>query len=319
MKNKLILALDFGGTKLAAAIAEAGDPRFLAKTYAFSPPQKSAKTDRDIILHLAADVLQGRKPEAIGVSFGGPVAPSKGITLLSHHVPGWENFPLQEWLFEHFGVPVVVENDANAAAFGEWRYGAGRGTRYLLYVTVSTGIGGGILINGEIYRGADNLAGEIGHMTIDPNGPFCACGKRGCLETFASGPAIARRARELLAAFPKEGTILEKYAATNSQELSAKDISLAARSGDPLAIRVLEEAGRALGFGLAQAVSLLNPERIVLGGGVTKAGEFFLRSVHKTVRAYAMPSARVELVVAELGDDAPLWGAVALAEKLLYK
>jgi len=317
MNRKLILALDFGGTKLAAATAEAGEPRFLAKTYAFSPPQKSAKTDRDIIVHLATDVLRGQKPDAIGVSFGGPVSPNRGVTLLSHHVPGWEGFALKEWLFERFGVPVIVENDANAAAFGEWRYGAGRGTRYLLYVTVSTGIGGGILIDGEIYHGADDLAGEIGHMTIDPNGPVCACGKKGCLEAFASGPAIVRRARELLAVFPEEGTILRKYIATNPQEVSAKDISLAAQSGDSLAKRVLQEAGRALGFGLAQAVSLLNPERIVLGGGVIKAGEFFLRSVHEAARAYAMPGARVEIVVAELGDEAPLWGAVALAEKLL--
>jgi glucokinase len=317
MNNKLILALDFGGTKLAAATAKVGEPRFLAKASAFSPKQKSAKTDRDIILRLAADVLQGQKPNAIGVSFGGPVSTSRGVVLLSHHVPGWEDFPLKEWLFEHFGVPVLVENDANAAAFGEWRCGAGQGARYLLYVTVSTGIGGGILIDGEIYHGADNLAGEIGHMTIDPDGPICACGKRGCLEALASGPAIVRRARELLTAFPKEGSILQKYVATNSEELSAKDISLAAQAGDPLARKALQEAGRALGFGLAQAISLLNPERVVLGGGVIKSGEFFLRSVHEAARAYAMPGARVEIVLSELGDDAPLWGAVALAEKLL--
>lgn len=313
----LILALDFGGTKLAAASREPGAPSFRARASAPSPPRKSAEADREIILSLAAEVLGGERPAAVGVSFGGPVR--EGVVLLSHHVPGWEDFPLAEWLRGRLGAPAVVENDANAAALGEWRHGAGRGTRCFLYVTVSTGIGGGIVIHGEIYRGADGLAGEIGHMVVDPGGPRCTCGRRGCLEALASGPAIAARARELLASRRRsgEGRALLGLVGGDPSRISAREVALAAARGDPLASEVLREAGEALGFGIAQAITLLNPERIALGGGVIKAGEPFLRSVREAAERYAFPGARVDIAVAELGDDAPLWGAAALAEALL--
>ncbi|MGY4706574.1 ROK family protein [Candidatus Bipolaricaulota sp. J31] len=317
--KELILALDFGGTKLAAAALEAGSRSFRARASVPSPPRKSAEADRKIILSLAEEVLGEARPAAIGVSFGGPVRREDGIVLLSHHVPDWEDFPLAEWLRERFDAPAAVENDANAAAFGEWRYGVGRGTRTFLYVTVSTGIGGGIVIGGEIYRGADDLAGEIGHTVVDPDGPRCTCGRRGCLEAMASGPAIAARARELLASRhrPAEGKTLMGLVDGDLDRITAREVALAAERGDPLAAEILREAGEALGFGLAQAITLLNPERVALGGGVVKAGEPFLRHVREAAKTWAFPGARVEIVVAELGDDAPLWGAAALAEALL--
>ncbi len=317
--ESLILALDFGGTKLAAAAVEPGRRSFLARASAPSPSDKSAETDRKIILSLAAEVLGGKRPAAVGVSFGGPVRAEGGLVLLSHHVPGWEGFPLAEWLRERFGAPAAVENDANAAALGEWRYGAGKGTDHFLYVTVSTGIGGGIVIGGKIYRGADGLAGEIGHMVVDPNGPRCTCGRRGCLEALASGPAIAARARELLASYPRpaEGRMLRELVGNDPGRITAREVAIAAARGDPLAAEILREAGEALGFGLAQAIALLNPERIALGGGVIKAGEPLLRPVREAAERYAFPGARVDIAVAELGDDAPLWGAAALAEDLL--
>jgi len=313
----LILALDFGGTKLAAATVEPGARAFRARASMPSPPNKSAEADREIILALAKEVLGGKRPAAVGVSFGGPVR--EGVVLLSHHVPDWEDFPLAEWLREHFGVPAAVENDANAAALGEWRYGAGRGTRHFLYVTVSTGIGGGIVIGGRLYRGADSLAGEIGHMVVDPGGPRCTCGRRGCLEAFSAGPAIARRARELLASHHRsgEGRIILELVGGDPSRITAREVAMAAARGDPLAAEILREAGEALGFGLAQAIALLNPERVALGGGVVKAGEPFLAHVRKAANAWAFPGARVEIALAELGDDAPLWGAAALAQDLL--
>ena len=317
VRGSLILALDFGGTKLAAATVEPGARAFRARASMPSPPNKSAEADREIILALAKEVLGGKRPAAVGVSFGGPVR--EGVVLLSHHVPDWEDFPLAEWLREHFGVPAAVENDANAAALGEWRYGAGRGTRYFLYVTVSTGVGGGIVIEGELYRGADGLAGEIGHMVVDPGGPRCTCGRRGCLEAFSAGPAIARRARELLASHHRsgEGRIILELVGGAPSRITAREVAMAAARGDPLAAEILREAGEALGFGLAQAIALLNPERVALGGGVVKAGEPFLAHVRKAANAWAFPGARVEIALAELGDDAPLWGAAALAQDLL--
>lgn len=317
MDRKVLLALDFGGTKLAAAAFEPRGHAFLARATAPSPAVKSAEADRENILRLAKEVLKGAKPTAIGVSFGGPVHWEKGVVVCSHHVPGWEGFPLATWLSERFGVPVAVENDANAAALGEWRFGAGRGAKSFLYVTVSTGIGGGIVIEGTLYRGADSLAGEIGHMIIDPFGPRCTCGRNGCLEALASGPAIARKARELLATCPEKAKILWDLVQGDLKRLSAREVALAAERGDHLAQEILREAGEALGFGLAQAITLLNPERVVLGGGVMKAGDFLLNSVRATAQRYVLPGARVEIVLAELGDDAPLWGALTLAEAFL--
>jgi glucokinase len=314
--EKLILALDFGGTKLAAALAAMGKPRFLAQAVAPSPEHKCAEADREITLCLAEKVLQRAPLAAIGVSFGGPVQAQEGRVVLSHHVPGWEGFPLARWLKEKFAVPVVVENDANCGALGEWRYGAGRGTNSFFYITVSTGIGGGWILNGEIYRGADGLAGEIGHLSIDPAGPACTCGRRGCLEAIASGPAIARRSRELLSSRPDMGSSLRDL--VRRGKLTAQEVAEAAQQGDPLAQEVLREAARALGFALAQAITLMNPERIALGGGVIKSGEPFFTWVSEAARQHAFPQARVEIVPAQLLDAAPLWGALALAEAQLH-
>ncbi|MBC7225383.1 MAG: ROK family protein, partial [Anaerolineae bacterium] len=208
--RKTLLALDFGGTKLTVGLAAAGETRWLARAQAPSPPHGDASTDRRTILGLARRLLgeTQTRPAAVGVSFGGPVDAARGLVLLSHHVPGWQDFPLATWLQGEFGVPAAVDNDANAGALGEWRFGAGQGCASLLYVTVSTGVGGGWVLEGRVYHGADSLAGEIGHMTVEPGGPPCTCGRRGCLEALAAGPAIARRARERLRAAPGAGARL---------------------------------------------------------------------------------------------------------------
>jgi len=316
-EERLLLALDFGGTKLSAGLVASGEPLWRARSQLLSPPGADARYDLETMTSLARDLLGGAVPSAIGVSFGGPVNAAEGVVLLSHHVPGWENVPLQEWLEVRFGVPAALDNDANVGALGEWRFGAGQGCHSLLYVTVSTGIGGGWILDGRIYHGADSLAGEIGHMTVEPGGPVCTCGRHGCLEAVAAGPAVALRARERLMAEPQAGEILRRLVSGDEGAVTAKHVSQAAEVGDELAEQVLEEAAQALGFGLGCAIALMNPERVVVGGGMVKCGESYLEAVRAAARANALQGMRVEIVPAALGDDSPLWGAIALAEGLL--
>ncbi|MCP6758289.1 MAG: ROK family protein [Fischerella sp. CENA71] len=316
----LILALDFGGTKLAAAIADANSQEWLGYERCLSPANANASTDLDIMRSLIHSLLQEVKPTAIGVSFGGPVDANTGTVRLSHHVPGWENIPLQELLADEYGVSVGVDNDANVAALGEYRYGAGVGYDSLFYITVSTGVGGGWILNGKPWRGANGMAGEIGHMVVDPAGPICLCGKRGCVERLASGPYMALDVREVLlknepqrTQRTQRGEILRGLVKGNLELITGKVVSEAAVQGDELAQDILHRSAWALGVGIGNVANLMNPQRFVLGGSVTKAGEDFWRVIRQVARETALPEINFEVVPAELGDDAPLWGAVALA------
>jgi glucokinase len=321
-RERLLLALDFGGTKLTAGavstseLAAAGERGWRAYRMVPSPPGSNAQSDLEIMMGLARDLLATAKAPlaAVGVSFGGPVDAARGLVLLSHHVPGWEEMPLREWLEERLGVPAAVDNDANAGALGEHRFGAGQGYDSLMYITVSTGVGGGWILNGRPWRGADGMAGEIGHVVVDPAGPVCLCGKRGCVERLASGPYIAQRAREWLEAQPDRGRILRALAGGDLNAITAKITAQAAAQGDELAWEALEVAAWGLGVGIGNAANLVNPRCFVLGGGVTKAGERFWEVVRRTARQTALPEVHFDLVPAALGDDAPLWGAIALAE-----
>jgi glucokinase len=314
----VILALDFGGTKLAAAVVEGNDRKQLQSCRrAFSPPNANARTDIEIMRSLAHELLTGTQPTAIGVSFGGPVDAKTGTVRLSHHVAGWENTPLREILETEFQAPAIVDNDANVAALGEYRYGAGQGYDSLFYITVSTGIGGGWILNGQSWRGTDGMAGEIGHTVVDPAGPVCLCGKRGCVERLASGPYMAQQARERLQAQPQQGALLRHLVKSDLNKITGQIISQAAEQGDDIAIEVLETAGWALGVAIGNAANLINPQRFVLGGGVTKAGVHFWEVLHRVAGQTALPEVNFEIVPAALGDEAPLWGAIALAEDLL--
>lgn len=315
--TKLLLALDFGGTKHAAAVVAPGERNFQDCRRALSPPGADAGTDLEIMRSLAREVLGGERPLAIGVSFGGPVDATTGTVRLSHHVPGWENIPLRQMLLAEFGVPVSVDNDANVAALGECRFGAGTGCDSFLYITVSTGVGGGWILNGRLWRGAGGMAGEIGHTVVDPAGPMCLCGKRGCVERLASGPYMATEALDRLQAQPERGQILRRLAGESLEAITGLTVSQAAEAGDDIAKEVLERAGWALGVGIGNAANLIDPQRFVLGGGVTKAGEPFLEVVRRVARQTALPEVEFDIVSAALGDEAPLWGAVALAEDLL--
>ncbi len=315
----LLLALDYGGTKHSAALLARGERSWLAQARTYSPPGADARYDQATMLRMAYELL-ARHPgrlAAVGVSFGGPVDAARGLVRLSHHVPGWEETPLRAQLQAEFGVPVAVDNDANVAALGEWRYGAGQGCASLFYVTVSTGVGGGWVLDGRVWSGADGMAGEIGHMVVRPGGEPCVCGKRGCVEAEACGTAIGRKAGRQLREAPAAGPVLYQLCAGRPETITGEMVSRAAAAGDGLALAVLEDAAHALGAGLGAAINLMNPERIVLGGGVTKSGEHWWGAVRAAARAHALPQMRAEIVPAGLGDDAPLWGAAALAEGLL--
>ncbi|MFH7027021.1 MAG: ROK family protein [Heteroscytonema crispum UTEX LB 1556] len=318
----LILALDFGGTKLAAAMVNLGSRQWLGYERRLSPPNADANTDLEIMRSLIYSLLQGAKPNAIGVSFGGPVDASIGMVRLSHHVAGWENIPLRNLLEEEFGIPASVDNDANVAALGEHRFGAGQGLDSLFYITISTGVGGGWILNGKPWRGTSGMAGEIGHMVVDPSGPMCLCGKRGCVERLASGPYMARDVREVLGTRGKEATgvggqgrgeIFRSLVGGNLELVTGKVVSEAAAQGDDVAQEILFRGAWGLGVGIGNVANLMNPQRFVLGGSVTKAGERWWEVVQKTARETALPEVSFEIVPAALADDAPLWGAVALA------
>ncbi|MEH2347779.1 MAG: ROK family protein [Nostoc sp.] len=315
----LILALDFGGTKLAAALVNIGSRKWLRYERRLSPANGNASTDLEIMRSLIYSLLEDTKPAAIGVSFGGPVDASTGTVRLSHHVAGWENIPLKGLLEDEFGVSVGVDNDANVAALGEHRFGAGQGYDSLFYITVSTGVGGGWILNGQPWRGAGGMAGEIGHIVVDPAGPVCLCGKRGCVERLASGPYMAQSVREILENEPQRrgglrgGEVLRGLVGGDLTLLTGQLVSEAAAAGDDLAKEVLDKAAWALGVGIGNVANLMNPQRFVLGGGVTKAGEDFWRVVRQVARETALPEVDFEIVPAVLGDDAPLWGAVAIA------
>lgn len=315
--RSLLLALDFGGTKHTAAVLAAGERQWRGHRRALSPPGADADSDLTIMLDLARDLLQGRVPAAVGVSFGGPVAFHSGTVRLSHHVPGWENVPLRRRLQEAFEAPAVVDNDANAAALGEQRVGAGQDVQHLLYVTVSTGVGGGWILNGRPWRGGGSMAGEIGHTVVDPRGPRCLCGKRGCVERLASGPYMAQDARERLAQDADRGQGLRQLSQGELQRVTGKMVAEAAAAGDALADEILQRGAWALGVGLGNAANLVDPQRVLLGGGVTKAGPRWWATVREAVAEVVLPEVEVDVVPAELGDDAPLWGAAALAEDLL--
>ncbi len=332
----LILALDFGGTKLSAALFGLQEPRAksaqegsssrpspplreLLSSYAvldrrrvITPAGADAAYELAAMLALARDLLAGRAPAAVGVSFGGPVDFDAGVVRLSHHVRGWEALPLRDRLAAVFGCPVAVDNDANAAALGEHRFGAGRGLSDLMYITVSTGVGGGWVLGGRPWRGHEGMAGEIGHTVADPAGPLCLCGKRGCVERLASGPYMAADyAQQTPVPLPPGG-------ARGGQEPApplsgGEGISARAAAGDALAGEILLRGAWALGVGIGHAANLVNPQRFILGGGVTKAGEAWWAEVRQSAAATALPEVRFDIVPAALGDDAPLWGALALA------
>lgn len=304
-----ILGIDIGGTKLAVGLVESVTGRVLAVRMCTTPPD--AAQSYACVLELARSLIAeaAEPPVAAGVCFGGPVAADGRTVRRSMHIPGWELAPLAQWIERDLGLRCTVANDGNAIALAEWRYGAGRGVNDLMYLTVSTGIGGGLLLNGSIYHGAHAWAGELGHQLLDPNGPRCTCGKRGCLEALASGWAIAHQARARVASNPTSRLALVAPAA-----ITAQLVAEAAAQHDPLALELWTTALGWLGIGIANATTILNPARIILGGGLTRAGELLFQPLRRMVAEYTLDPA-VRVVPATLGSEGGVVGAAVLCEK----
>lgn len=313
--DRCVVGVDLGGTKIHTALADARGTllaEIRVPTGAGDGPGEVIRR----ILRTVDDVFAaggaGKEIAALGIGAPGPLDP---VTGMVHQAPnlGWKNVPLKEILVEKVRFPVLVDNDANLAALGEYSFGAGERSGHMVYVTVSTGVGGGLILDGNIYHGAFGGAGEIGHMVIDPRGPVCGCGHHGCLEALASGTAMAARARELVAKGAGKGILQE--AGGLSEIIDAKTVARAAARGDGEALHILRQAGSALGVGLANVVNLLNPERVVLGGGAISAGTPLWEGMESELRCRALASAvkDLKIVPAGLGNRSGLMGAVALA------
>ncbi len=305
---KYHLAVDVGGTWLRAAVFPLGETTPARRERIRTP--REGRPEAALVALLRELWPTDGEVLGIGVASPGPLDPSRGVILATPNIPAWRDFPLAAYLHQALGVPVAVDNDANLAALGEWRYGAAEGHHDVLYLTVSTGIGAGVIVNDRLLHGAHGLAGELGHMPILPDGPLCGCGQRGHLEAVASGTAIARAAREALAA----GEV--SSLASLSAPPTAADVARAAHAGDALARRILAEAAGHLGRALAGFLHIFNPSIVVLGGGVVQAGAVFLQPLEAALRAAVMHPAYLDgltLTTAALGDDAGLLGALALA------
>jgi glucokinase len=255
---------------------------------------------------------------ACGISFGGPVD-FQHQRVTSVHSPGWKNFSFAEWVDANLHLPCLIDNDANAGALGEFRYGAGRGTESLVYVTLSTGVGAGLILNGKTYRGKDGLAGEFGHVPISDSGNTCSCGAVGCLESFCSGSAIAERGKERGWRRSESVARASDSSGEKPEEITAKEIAEAAFLGDTAALHIVQEAARWLARGLLTVIRILNPDRIILGGGLTLAGQVLLTPLHQYLAELASPTIgySTEVVIAELGTYSALYGAAAMAIDLL--
>lgn len=308
-----IIAVDLGGTRLRVArfLTSQPEPESVINlaTDADAGPEAVLQKMIDAIGQLAAPATPGLR---IGVAAPGPLDPQRGLILSTPNLPGWNEFPLVERLHSHFQSPVLLGNDANLAALAEWKHGAGRGTQDLVYLTVSTGIGGGAIVNGRLLVGARGLAGEFGHILTQLNGPRCGCGQFGHIEALAAGPAIARQALARIKA--GEASSLSRLVSA-SQPLTAREVSLAAADGDALALEIYQNAGTVLGCHLASLAHTFDPALFVLGGGVSQAGAVLFDPLRASLQAHIMHPAflrDLQVVPAALGERVGLIGAMLL-------
>jgi glucokinase len=309
----LAIGVDIGGTKIAAGVVDALGA--VLDLEVRPTPGTDVRATEDTISEVVATLMDRHQIVAVGIGAAGWIGVDRATVLFSPHL-AWRDEPLRAALAHRIPVPVVVENDANAAAWAEHRFGAGRGASVLICVTLGTGIGGGLVIGDQVYRGAYGVAAEYGHMTLVPDGRRCACGNRGCWEMYASGRALARDGRELADVSAMAAGRMIELAGGVPTGITGPMVTEAAREGDEAALELFETMGRWLGRGLASLAAALDPEVIVIGGGLSDAGELLLRPARETFRSSLTgrghrPVARVE--VASLGPQAGLVGAADLA------
>ena len=307
------VGIDLGGTQLRVAVADArGRLRTVVRH-----PTEAARGRRHVIDRIVKAVaealeLDGTRPRqvrSLGIGLPGPVDPASGMVISPANLPGFHNVPLNRILTRATGVPSFLHHDAHLAALGEHRRGAARGASELIYVTVSTGIGAGLILRGDLYAGAHGIAGEFGHIVVQPGGPLCRCGNHGCVEAVASGTGIMHAAR--VAAPNTPDSALHQV-----KDPTPEDVVRAARAGDALANSILESAGTFLGIAMGTLINLFNPQLIVLGGSVLKAGRPLLAPMRRSMNASSWKASRrgLRIVRPALGGDAGLIGAVEFAQ-----
>ncbi|MCP9494900.1 MAG: ROK family protein [Pyrinomonadaceae bacterium MAG19_C2-C3] len=313
--QKAIAGIDIGGTKIAVALADS-EGRMLSHLRFPTQVELGAHRILDNTITAIERMIQesGAKLIAIGVGCGGPMNRQRGVILSPTNLPGWDEFPIVEMLNRRFDVPVSLDNDANAAALGEYECGAGRAFDNLVYITISTGIGGGVILGGEIVHGVGDGTGEIGHITVQPDGVPCACGSRGCLEALCSGTNIARRAKERLSNGEQSSM---RTMVTDLSDVTAHTVTDAARDGDALAREIWDDTIRFLAIGINNIIVTLAPEAIILGGGVSTAGEQLLAPLRRQLEARVkiMPLENIRIVQAALGGESGIYGALILARR----
>lgn len=308
------IAVDIGGTQMRAACFEHDSLAPLTVHRIATQGPDCSPLERLIQLIESCWPKNG-DVVGIGVAAPGPINPYDGVVIDAPNIPGWENLPLRQHLEDHFHVRVAPGNDANLAALGEWRFGAGQGFHNMIYLTISTGIGGGVIVDDRLLLGAQGLAAEMGHITVIPDGPLCGCGQRGHLEAIASGPSIARWVEEEINnGVPSR--LCEKL------PLSAKDVSSAAHQGDRLAQAGLARAGTFVGVAIADYLHIFNPSAVILGGGVSQSGPLWMDPLRTALREHVMSPKFLEnltVAAAALGDNVGLMGALALTRSNTLK
>lgn len=312
-----VLGIDLGASHMMLLVADTAAhvlyEKEIAVDVASGPSRVLGEMDALVQESLKQSGLSWSTVLAVGLGVPGPIASDAGTVISPPIMPGWDRFPIRETLEKRWQRPVSLNNDAELGAIGEWAFGAGRGERYLAYIKAGTGIGAGLLLDGQIYRGASGSAGEIGHITIDESGPRCACGNYGCVEAYAGGRAIARAAREAV-----QKGVRTQLANLPLEQITAQKVADAARRGDFLSQQIIARAGEHLGIAIAGLVNLFNPTIIVIGGGVAQIGDLYLEPVRKTVQKRSLPaSARaVRITTALLGRRSSALGAVVQAISL---
>jgi glucokinase len=313
-QQRLAIGVDLGGTKIKTVVADkdghvAGED--LRPTEARLGPDGVIARIADSARQACAQAgVDSGETIGVGISSPGPVNPQKGIVTDAPNLPGWHNIHITKLVQDATGLPALLENDANAAAYGECLFGAAKALLHVVYVTLGTGIGGGLIIDGSIYEGASGAAGEVGHLVVLPDGPICNCGNRGCVESLASGPAIARDAARLVT----DGRAPKLAHLAEGRTLTAELVLEAARDGEDAAREVLHRAGYYLGLGLTGLLNVFDPQALVLGGGLVNLGDFYLGPAIETARKGAFPQIIADVVIttAKLGDRAGALGAAAL-------
>jgi len=311
---RYVVGIDLGGTNIVAGTVAEDGSELLGLVSEPTIPEQGADAVLTRIVKLARASMaaaRGKDIAGLGIGSPGPLDTKTGVVLLTPNL-GWTNFPLRDRLATALDLPATLDNDANCAIFGEWWRGAARGANYVVGLTIGTGIGGGIVLAGEVYRGASDVAGEIGHMSIDSNGRRCKCGNDGCLEAYASGPAIAARAVEGIEAGAE--TSLPHYVKGDLAKITAQIVYEAAHDGDEYALDVVHETAKFLGTGVANIVNIFNPEVVVICGGVTLAGEKLFAPLRGEVKRRAFKPAvdACRIVPGELTGTAGVYGAAAV-------